>query len=292
MHCVLLADLAATLSQHAPSILAAGPDIPSDAVTDYWVRSRSRINSWHRIISEGRRAQRECDWQGLRHWWRGNTAVLEEVLVSELTTRVVAALGCEIEARRGDASAAPVTHAVFLSHMETRNRVQQLLIDGRGCSVPNAARLNLLRKATERWADAMIGRMQISGQTNQKYAIEPGRAEAYLKETRDYGIGVYRDTANWLMNAALHDMLTRRTSPIAASPRANQCVADSILGMFRPLQFDSFGVCKSLRLLRIEGGAARSDQAPYDDDVNAHSRPEFPADAPVKSEVLEERWFL
>ncbi len=185
---------------------------------------------------------------------------MEEVLVSEILTRVVASIATEIDQDCGDDETSPVTHAIFLAHLEARTRVQKVMIDGRGCRVPDAVRLNRLRQGVERWTDVLIGRMGVGHETILRYAVEPERAEAYAAEARSHGVGTGRDTAIWLMNAAMHDMLARRTCPHAALPRANRRVADSVMRLFRTASFDSLGAAKSIEMTRIESDHAGSDR--------------------------------
>ncbi len=78
----------------------------------------------------------------------------------------------------------------------------------------------------------------------------------------------------WLMNASMHDTLSRRTSQRAALPEANRAVCQSVLLMFRPNLFDSFGTLKSIWLHQLESGGKHGDQAlvlhdpgsPHEDD--------------------------
>jgi hypothetical protein len=260
MHCVLVADIAALLSQHGPAVLYRGDTIPPQAVTQYWASSRTRFELWHQMISRYRHAEQSGDSILMRSWWREHIVVLEEVLVSEMLTRVLAALAAGLDHAGDCEEISPVTHAVYLTHVETRNRVQQMMLFGRGNSVQDAVRLNRLRQGVERWTDALIGRMTVQNPANIQYAINANRAEEYAREMRSYGHGPARDTASWLMNAAMNDMLRRRTSPDAALPEANRGVTQSVMMMLRPDLFDSVGTLKSLWLHRLQIDTDRTDR--------------------------------
>ena len=196
----------------------------------------------------------------IRSWWRDHVVVMEEVLVTEMLTRVIAALATGMEAESEADEISPVTHAVHLTHMEARNRVQQIMLFGRGNSVSDAVRLNRLRQGVERWTDAMIGRMSVRTKRAFKYANDRRRAAEFANEMRSYGQGPARNTAAWLMNTAMHDMLRRRSSEKAALPEANRAVAKSVMLMLRPDLFDSVGVLKSLWLHRLQIGSERTDR--------------------------------
>lgn len=260
MHSILIADIAALVSQHGPAILYRGDAIPPEAVTQYWTSSRSRLELWHQTLSRYRSAEESGESAALRGWWRAHSVVLEEVFVSELLTRVLAALAANLDDQGDSEEVSPATHAIYLSHLEARNRVQQMMLFGRGSSVQDAVRLNRLRQGVERWIDALIGRLSVQSPATIRYAIQPERAEEYAREMRAYGHGPARDTACWLMNAAMHDMLRQRCSQTPGLPEANRKIAQSVLLMLRPDLFDSVGHLKSLWLHRLEIDADRTDR--------------------------------
>ncbi|MEO1528887.1 MAG: hypothetical protein AAFX06_25995 [Planctomycetota bacterium] len=255
MHAVALADLAATLSQYGPSFLVSQPDVPSETTLRYWVACRSRHEMWHRAIGEHRDAARSGDSGRIAKWWNQNVAVLEEILISELLARVVAAIvgdGSDESDQADHQSLAAITHGVFISQLEASNRVAKLLLDGRGNSVHETIRLNRLRYGVERWTDWLIGRASVTLEHTLKFAICRDRAESFREELRENTRDVTNDPTTWLMNVAMREMLVRRTGEKAAFPDANYQVASSALALFRPELFDDYGAPKSLWLRRLE----------------------------------------
>ncbi|TWU42986.1 hypothetical protein Q31b_20200 [Novipirellula aureliae] len=305
MHVVHLADLAAIVSQHVPAVThfagqlsgASKTDAEEQAVassvTPYWVSTRSRLELWHQVIARYRRAESQGDRHTMGQWWNRHVSVLEEILVSELLCRIVAAVGHHIDASRGQQNLSPITESVFDCHMEVRSRVHHLMLFGRGSSVRDAVRLNRLRQGVEHWTDAILGRMMPQCRSAVRYAIDADRAIAFAEESDDFGWSVLQTTAAqkttyWLFNLAMHDMLTRRTSPTPALPRANRRVADSVMGMFPVELFDSFGVAKSLRLRQIESNAVDQETQPVRDpiEVKHHHFPKLRTDHahPIRSQ--------
>lgn len=266
MHCVTLADLAAMLSHHGPTLLIRRTPVSDDTLVEYWTASRNRFEHWNRSIAMFRDADRSGDWALLSRQWSEQLIVLEEILVTEILTRVVAALGSCIDdqAKRDDSQwnsdcpkrtaerISPITHGVFLSHLEISNRVHQMILARRGCHVQHMVRLNRLRRGVQRWNDLLIGRLSLQSPRQFSYSFETDRARTFSEEIRDCGHDVHRETTSWLMNAAMRDTLMRRTSETAASPEANQDVASSVLRIFRPELFDSLGFPKSMWLHRME----------------------------------------
>lgn len=292
MHCILTADLAALISQHGPAIVRAREAVPPSALTDYWASSRSRFDLWHQTMMRYRNAEKSGNLQAMRKWWQEHIVVLEEVLVTELLTRVVAALAAGMELESEAEEISPVTHAVYLTHLEARTRVQQIMLRGRGCSVPDAVRLNRLRHAVERWTDAMIGRMSVDTPRSIRYSIDASKAAEYAKEMRYYGHGPSRNMAALLMNAAMHDTLRRRSSVRTALPESNRAVARSVMLMLRPELFDSVGVLKSLWLHRLQTDTDGADRVL--DELIKNDFDEAPRAEGTKaaSGNLFQRWYL
>ena len=288
MHCVFSADLAGLISHHGPAITQRGTTIPTNVLTEYWATSRSRFELWHQLLSRYNQYEQAGNTDRLKRWWKEHSIVLEEVLVTEMLTRVVAALACGLEAEAEAKEISPVTQAVQTSHLEVRNRVQQVMLFGRGNSVHDVVRLNRLRQGVERWTDAMVGRMASNCPLMLQFAIDPSRASDYAEETRAYGQGNARNTAAYLMNAAMHDLIRRRTSPIAALPKANRMVAQSVMQMFRPELFDDVGIMKSVWLHRYEKGSESKDQF-----LKPVKRQETEkTEQPEANEAQFERWYI
>ena len=290
MHCVLTADLASLLSEHGPAIIRGRSVFAPQAVAGYWAVSRNRFELWHQTLARYRHAEESGEFHPLRDWWRDHVVVLEEVLVTEILTRVIAALAATIESNTGIEETSPVTHAVHTSHMEARNRVQKIMLFGRGNSIEDAVRLNRLRQTVERWTDAMIGRMAIQSTRNLQYAYDPVRAAHYSEDMRRLGHGAARHTAMWLMNASMHDTLCRQTSERAALSEANRAISQNALLMLRPNLFDSLGTLKSIWLHQLESDGMIGDQALSPGDADSVQPDEEPVDWDADQAHFE-RWY-
>ena len=229
----------------------------------YWTASRSRHELWHRVMGRYRDAKNSGSYAALADWWSQHLVVLEEVLVSELLARVVAAIGAETVSSPGTIlhdshdSLAVVTHGVYLGQIEATNRVAQIILESAGARVQDTVRLNRLRYGVERWADWLIGRVSVNLDRSFDYCIDEERARTFCQEVRESVSSSHRDTTTWLMNAAMRDMLVRRTSESSALGHANHEVASAALSLFRPELFDDHGVPKSLWLHRLQKDAAK-----------------------------------
>ncbi len=267
MHCVTLADLAATLAQHGPSLLAVRSELTAQTIMRYWTASRSRHELWHRAMGRFREAKNRGDFMTLHHWWTEHAPVLEDVFVSELLSRVVAAIATEAVRRTEspgecDENLSAIAHGVFVAQLEASNRVSEILLDGGGARTRDIVSLNRLRYGVDRWSDWLVARISLHPSRCFDYAIDVERCKTFNEEVRETATGEHRDMTTWLMNAAMRDMLVRRTSDAAGLPNANYEVASAALGLFRPELFDDYGVPKSLWLHRLQREAAK--MKPFD----------------------------
>ena len=110
MHSVLLVDLAAVVSEHGPAILYGRDSLSPEALTQYWTATHARFGLWHQAMARYRRAEQTDDQDAMEAWWSDHTALMEEILVSEILTRVVAALGAGMDERSADEEISPVAY--------------------------------------------------------------------------------------------------------------------------------------------------------------------------------------
>lgn len=267
MHCVTLADLAATLAQHGPSLLAVRSELTAETIMRYWTASRSRHELWHRAMGRFREAKNQCDYSTLHRWWTEHTAVMEDIFVSELLARVVAAIASEAARQHdpvseSDESLSAIAHSAYIAQLEAGNRVSEIVLDGAGARTRDIVGLNRLRYGVDRWSDWLVARISLHSSRCFDYAIDVQRCKTFNEEVRETAAGEHRDMTTWLMNAAMRDMLVRRTGDAAGLPNANYEVASAVLGLFRPELFDDYGVPKSLWLHRLQREAAK--MKPFD----------------------------
>jgi hypothetical protein len=254
MHCIELARIATLIAAQGPSLATLHSSIPTEAITRYWVASRQRTELWNRGLA--RLVDLETAGQSLAidAWWFEHVPMIEEILVSEMLTRVMACVGAVLDDEVEDRDVEPVTHSVFQTHLESRNRVLRVLLFSRGRSVEQALRLNRLRRCVERWTDFLIAPLVRVRPASIQFAIDPGRAQAYASELtadyRDRG----SDGVNWLSAATLELSLGGLCDRRAALPQANQQVGQSVLACLRPQVFDSLGVPHTATTGRILAG--------------------------------------
>jgi len=258
MHARELVDLAAVVAFHAPALIRAARNIPEESVEAYWVASKCRLDRWGRTLKRLTTALAADD--GLltpadRRLFRG---VLEEILASEVLTRIWTAAMCAYDCARNTDATEPAARSVLIGHMEARHRVLTLLVSRTGLTAEEAIQLNALRSRTERWADALIGHLASEYDVAQ-FAVEPHRARDFaedLAQQRQQPGGRYA----WpLLLASLRAAFRQSLSAESPNPDLNAQIAASLLACFPAEVFDGTGQVVSAWLLRISHVAGEAE---------------------------------
>ncbi|MCC9603106.1 hypothetical protein LOC67_21360 [Stieleria sp. JC731] len=254
MNRLAIADLAATLASHGESLAKSQRRVSSETIMNYWTAFRTRHQQWHKSMAGYRTAKNSGEFPQLHRWWEENEGVLDDILVSELLTRVIATLGSVTEATHvGECNdrLAAVTHGVFHSQLEASYRVGQILLEATGAPLAMTVRLNRLRLGVERWSDWLVARVSIDPQLHIDYCVDRQRAHTFRMELRECANDRDRSMTGWLMIASMRDMIHRRTSAVEGLEDANAQLLSASLALFRPDLFDDYGIPKSNWLMGL-----------------------------------------
>lgn len=180
MHAIDLADLANTFTRLAPAICALDGSLTSSlpnrtAVQDYWLTNRYRHEHWMRLLSEHRDAIQNAGTSFRSQRWDEIVPVIQEVLLSETLSRIVAYHAACLEELyilrqeqwphnlrellEQSREFASLTHSSLASHAEARNRCLHLMVFGPGLLVSDAVQLNRLRRIVEKYTDQLLSSM-------------------------------------------------------------------------------------------------------------------------------------
>ncbi len=246
-----LAQLASRLAYVGHGLANEGISASGDAAHSYWLAHRFRCDAWHQRISQHRSAIENCGTSRRTRLWQEITPTLQEVLISEPLTRVVAYLARLLEMRSADADWGALAHSCLSSHVETRHRCLSLMVFGYGLPVERAVGLNRLRRLMEFYTDQLLGSLP-NLPNLELYAFEP---EAVAETQRDYRrysrVGPVPNVRLIALTTSLEHRLVRDHHNVAANPRLNASLAEAALGMLPPSLFDSFGTVKSELLSQL-----------------------------------------
>lgn len=152
------ADLAGVLSAHAIQIIEAPSPFPAESIERLKEISQKRSEAWFsrmRLLKTG-----AVSWPSLyAKTGDARTPLIEEILVTELLTRVVAGILTSHGQLRGQSELCRTASALFYESQEARRLALRQMLEMAKAQVPVVRKLDRLRRLTERWTDLLLGPM-------------------------------------------------------------------------------------------------------------------------------------
>jgi hypothetical protein len=216
----------------------------------YWTGSKCRHERWGRLLKQFSEATAGRSPASCSAEWRKIRPVLEEILGSEVLSRVWTALAAQYDALSGADEFLPVANNVYLAHAESRNRALNILVFGPNAALADAVRMNRLRRRIEHWNDVLIGGL-LSTCDASSFAFDARRARNYAADLTgdDKDLSL---SAGWqLLRASLSAVFRSELHPAAPSADLNREIAGSILACLDDQCFDQLGLLRSVWLDRL-----------------------------------------
>ena len=247
MHARELSQLAATVAMNAPLLVQHGEPFPTSAMEVYWTASKCRQENWSRSLKEF--CTRSQDGSPVKTEVQcAIQPVLEEVLTAEVLTRVWVAACTLANEKRDSKEIVAIARNIMSAHLESRNRVLNLMVYGYGLRVEDAVGLNRLRIRNEHWTDLLLSLLSPSDSVVE-WAFQPERVRrlcsSLSRRESAAGLGMARALLIAAFGAAYHPA----TSATASNEALNRRIASSIIACFPPHTFDSTGQLTSIRQL-------------------------------------------
>jgi hypothetical protein len=252
-----LIDLAAFLAAQGSLFLSGVRQVSSAALGQYWTISKCRLDRWNRSLRNVHTLPAPVRGEipaAARHL----QAVCEEILVSEMVTRVWSSLltAWDYRIRSGDAQ--PVAANVLSGQLEASNRVLGI-ISYDPVNAGNGNELNRLRRLTERWTDLLLAGLGPLVRIAD-FAHDPARAEEFSQDfdqTQPPGV---RKQAWSLVAESLRETFAPYLRQVTPNADLNGRIAGVILACFPVEVFDSTGVYHALWNLRVSTITANAQQ--------------------------------
>jgi hypothetical protein len=257
MHCRELAELAALVAVHAPVLIEGRGGIPLECNQEYWIASKCRLDRWGRLLRKLQTATVELQPPATLAWPRVRP-VLEEILASELLTRMWTAIAVAYDALSGSDELAPVARNIFASHLAARARLLALIADGRIIALPQGVQLNHLRRRCERWTDMLLGHFSRHIDISD-FAFEPDRARDFADDLDHESAHVEQRFTCQLVLASLQASFTHGLADQAPNADLNRRIGAAVLAAFREEIADSTGLVKPLWLDRLSRTASDTE---------------------------------
>ncbi len=248
MHATQLAEIANWAAFNAIRLTSGSSALTAASCNEYWSQSKCRQNRWMtalKMFEQDVRSQRSN-----HDPWPAMEIVIQEILLSELLTRVWSAAMVAHDASHRTNELSGVAYSIHIGHVEAKNRAIRLLLNDPAVNPKTFDRLNCLRRKVERWTDLLLAQSP-DYDAAVRFAFQPNRVKDFREENRDSSHGAER-TRQMLYVASMSEDFNRVAVKFAANPEINRRIAAGVLACFPADRFDSFGVPKSLHLIWME----------------------------------------
>ncbi len=249
MHARDLVELAALVAVHSPVLIHGAGRVPKAAIEEYWIASRCRLDRWTRLLRRLADAGTQVPLPAPLHRARVQP-VLEEILASELLTRLWTAASVAYDRLRDDEELAPVARNVFHGHLEARRRLLLLIADGRAIELSDGVSLNHLRRRVERWTDMLLAHVARDVDITE-FAFEPDRALEFAEDLAHEAVSAERQFTCQLILSSLRAAFQTKLANRSPNLDLNRRLGSAILGCFREELFDATGLVKPLWVERL-----------------------------------------
>ena len=248
-----LAETAALASSRANLVIESSSGISDTKLQDYWTNCRSRCSEWFRKLDTFSSRLNSEPSENHQSIWQELEPLLNEVFVSEILTRVWAAVLTASDQRRDQKLAGPIARHTVSSHIEARHRAMTLMVDGPQISLTELARVDRVRRKAERWTDLLLGHL-ILNYGMHELAFEPDRATDFAQsQVRE--IVRATDEPVWeFVQVGIRLAFNGLAGCNSPSENWNRGVLRSVIGSFPIDMFDEYGLTKSTMRTRIERG--------------------------------------
>ncbi len=250
MHVRESLELALLLTSHRGELLTHDQKALCTGLDQYWTASKKRLDVWFRELRNFGEMQRDGSPDARRAAWRVIRGVLEEILASEVLTRVWTAQVILHEREIESQVASGIVRSILLGHSEARLRTLRLLLDSMASLQDETLALNRLRRQAESWNDLLIGHLPQDPEI-QELAFDRQRAADFAQDLLEQP-AMRNGGFTWqLLTTSLRGSFASLVQSSPAHAELNRQVAAGILATFEPNVFNATGVLHGRLVQRV-----------------------------------------
>ncbi len=250
MHAREHVQLAAYLAIHAPEYLRGNTGHSPVALEQYWIASKCRLDRWGIRLKTHSQLLESGSAMDLPRFWNAARPVIEEILVSDILTRVWISICVAHDRIQRKSVAEPVARSVFLGHMEARNRALNLLLHGRGLEATMMVPLNRLRRRTERWTDMLLGYVAADTDVNS-FGYDQARVREFGSDIRSERGATPKQTSWTLLLETAIEAFGNQLVSEPSNADLNRDIASAVMACFGADLFDQNTVINPMWESRI-----------------------------------------
>ena len=248
MHARQLAEIGGWLATSAETFIHGEDVQPARNVSTYWSGSKCRLQRWHAALKV---FANDLDNPSEMHDpWPAIRVVAEEILLSDVLTRIWSALLTEHDRVRRCNELHSIAHSIYIGHMEARNRTLRLLLQDDDASQKAIGEIDRVRRQLERWTDLLLSYVPATTYV-ARFGYDRSRIYDFANDRPLVGSRLRRQQSH-VMLASFAACLRTETGRFPANPDLNRRIASGVLSCFPSNRFDSSGLPKSMWLLKME----------------------------------------
>lgn len=246
MHARELVEAAALLCLRSRTLIDQSTPLDQDALSEYWIASRCRLDHWGRLLrslgnSHSAPASEE-DGDLLAR-------LSDEVSVSEVLSRAVAAICLAHDKQHGLDEAAPITRNALDAHRESRERLRKLRHAWWPSDSPKTGLARSLERQSARWTDVLLAYLGHAPEV-EPLAFDSTRLREFAYDSHTHGQASSEGALQLLLFSLRSSFSAATSMPVCGD--LNRRIAGAAIGLFGPDAFDSLGMMRPTWMLRAE----------------------------------------
>lgn len=248
-------ELAAFLSAHGESLVRQRRPVSATQLHRYWTASRARWDGWMRHTKRFSTAVNGSGSIPSGRQWTRQRIVIEQILASEVPTRVWAAVVAACDRHCGANEGEGVVRSVLVAHQEARCRALHCLLHSPGVPAEQVIELNRWRRQAERWTDMLVGFLARKFNVAE-FAADAARAQEFAADFGDRPAWQPGQVAWRLLRTSLRGGFRRTRPPLSVmDAELNAKIAMTMLDCFPPQDVQDCGLCRTLWLYQLSNAA-------------------------------------
>ncbi len=251
-HAMALVELAALTAYHAEAFVRSAKCMSQSGVESYWTKSRSRLEAWSWALKQLESAadghRKHVGSRGAPDLWSHLLPLAEEILTSELLTRVWAAIGCQLDFATQASATTPFVRSILVSHLETRHRLLRLVFHTLKLPIDQQRRIDQIRRRCERWNDVLLGYLVHTAEVAE-FAFDADRVQDF--STSLCSQAATAEATKSLLMISLRTTFGSGFADNCPNPELNQQVCEAVLSCYGSDVFDAVGKFQSVWQIRL-----------------------------------------
>lgn len=254
-----IAETAAFATARSNFLIESTSAISEQHLHDYWKCSRGRTMDWLKVLDGLISEADVTPPDDHRRLWKTAEPLIAEVFVTEILTRVWAAVLTASDLHRKESVGSPIARNTLKGHTEARNRSLALMAGRLQVSVSEMSQIDRLRRKSERWSDLLIGHLVLNYQLDE-FTFECSRSVEFGQSQMREIISATDESVWEFVLAGVRLAFSSFDDLSLSSDVWNRRVVRAVLGSFPADSFDDAGTFKTVRRARIERPQADSDK--------------------------------